>query len=302
MTVVYKGIMPAITTPWREDGTVDFEFLIRHARWLAQSCDAAAIIPLGSLGEGATLSLEEKREILSRLVEGLDGLAPVVPGIGTAATAHAVQLAQHAQRVGCQGLMVLPPYVHNGGHAELRAHFDAVLRATELPCMLYNNPIAYGADMLPPQIEALASDHANLVAVKESSGDVRRITAIRALLGERLAIFVGLDDIAVEGARAGATGWVAGLVNALPQESARLWQLALAGEREQCDALYRWFLPMLRMDTVPEFVQLIKLVQQEVGMGNERVRLPRLPVVGEAREQALVVIREALARRKEVMA
>lgn len=295
MTVVWKGIMPAITTPFGTDREIDLEFLVNHARWLVQRCNAAAVIPLGSLGEGATLGPDEKRALLKALVEGLDGLAPVVPGIGTTATRDAVALAQYAQEVGCGGLMVLPPYVHGGDPQELRAHFDAVIGATELPCMLYNNPIAYGADVLPPQIAELAQAHSNLVAVKESSGDVRRITAIDMLLRDRLSVFVGLDDIAVEGVRAGATGWVAGVVNALPEASAQLFESAVQGQDERCDALYRWLLPLLRMDTVPEFVQLIKLMQQEVDQGHERVRLPRLALRGAAREQALTTIREALA-------
>ena len=300
MTVVWNGIMPAITTPLREDGGVDHDFLVRHARWMAEAAKATAIIPLGSLGEGQTLVFEEKQAIIKSLVDGLDGLAPVVPGIGEAATHRAVELARYAQQVGCGGLMVLPPYVHNGGDRELRAHFDAVISATELPCMLYNNPIAYGADMKPEAIAALAADHPNLLAVKESSGDVRRVTALKALLGDRLTLCVGLDDIVVEGVRAGATGWVAGLVNALPEESARLFNLAKAGETKACDELYAWFLPLLRLDVVPEFVQLIKLVQQEVDMGNERVRLPRLALAGAERERAMELVRASLAQRSEV--
>ncbi len=296
MTIVWKGIMPAITTPFAESGEVDHDFLVRHARWMAEA-GGAAIVPLGSLGEGATLDLQEKHALLRSLVEGLDGLAPVVPGIAALSTRQAVELARFACSVGCQGLMVLPPYVHKGDDGEIRAHLSAVMRATELPCMLYNNPIAYGTDVRPEAIAALAKAHPNLVAVKESSGDVRRITEIRARLGDRLAIFVGLDDVVVEGVRAGATGWVAGLVNALPQESARLFELASGADAAACDTLYRWFLPLLRMDTVPEFVQLIKLVQQQVGMGDERVRLPRLALTGARRERALDLINTALADR-----
>lgn len=296
MTVVWKGLMPAITTPWREDDSVDLEHLVRHARWMAEA-GCSAIIPLGSLGEGATLELDEKHALLRRLVAGVSDLAPVIPGIAALSTRQAVALARFAQQVGCGGLMVLPPYAHRGDAREIRAHFSAVLQATALPCMLYNNPLAYGTDVTPEQIAALAASHPNLVAVKESSGDVRRITAIRSLVGDRLAVLVGLDDLVVEGVRAGAVGWVAGLVNALPAESVRLFELAVAGEHAACEALYRWFLPLLRMDTVPEFVQLIKLAQQEVGMGIERVRLPRLRLPGDARERALGVIKTALHSR-----
>jgi 4-hydroxy-tetrahydrodipicolinate synthase len=191
--------------------------------------------------------------------------------------------------------MVLPPYVYSTDWREMKAHIVAIFRATDLSCMLYNNPIAYGTDFLPVQIAELAGEHENLHAVKESSGDVRRVTAIRSLLGTRLAILVGLDDAIVEGIAAGATGWIAGLCNALPHESVALFDGALRGD--DVSGLYRWFLPLLRLDTLKKFVQLIKLVQQEVGMGSERVRKPRLPLAGEEREAALRLIRTALGAR-----
>ncbi len=195
-------------------------------------------------------------------------------------------------------MMVLPPYVYSSDWREMKAHIVAVLRATKLSCMLYNNPIAYRTDFLPEQIAELASEHENLHAVKESAADVRRVAAIRSLIDKRLAIFVGVDDLIVEGIAAGAVGWIAGLVNALPRESVVLFERASGGE--DIFELYRWFLPLLRLDTVPKFVQLIKLVQHEVGMGSERVRPPRLPLVGEERESALRVIRSALASRPAI--
>ncbi|MBP8300520.1 MAG: dihydrodipicolinate synthase family protein [Planctomycetes bacterium] len=291
----FRHVLPAITTPLRADDTVDHDFLARHARWqLDQGC--SGIIPLGSLGEGATLDFEEKKAILATLVKAA-GDKPVMPGIAALSTRQAVALAQEAERLGCRGLMVLPPYVHKGELREMTGHVSAVLRATKLPCMLYNNPPAYGTDFTPPCIEQLAAQHENLVAVKESSGDARRVTAIKALVGDRLAVLVGMDDMCVEGVAAGATGWVAGLVNAFPRESVQVFELALAGRMAEATELYRWFLPLLRLDTVPEFVQLIKLVQQEVGQGTERVRLPRTPVTGALREHAMAVIKTALAKR-----
>jgi 4-hydroxy-tetrahydrodipicolinate synthase len=196
--------------------------------------------------------------------------------------------------------MVLPPYVHKGPWREIKTHFEAVLRATDLPCMLYNNPAAYGTDVKPPQIAELAEAHRNLHAVKESSGDARRVAAVHELLGDRLKTLAGMDDMVVEAVQVGATGWIAGLVNALPLESVRLFELARAGQREECLRLYHWFLPLLRLDTVPEFVQLIKLVQQAVQMGSERVRPPRLALEGEARAQALAAIGAQLAKRPAV--
>jgi 4-hydroxy-tetrahydrodipicolinate synthase len=193
--------------------------------------------------------------------------------------------------------MVLPPYVYSTDEREMRAHVSAVIEATRLPCMLYNNPPAYKTDFTPPQIVRLAERHANLAAVKESSGDVRRITALRALAGDRIAIAIGVDDLVVEAVAAGAVAWVAGLVNAFPRESVALFELVRRGEAERAAALYRWFLPLLRMDTVPKFVQLIKLCQERVNMGSARVRPPRLTLEGAELAEAEAAIRTALERR-----
>ncbi len=295
----FAGVLPACTTPFSPDGTVDHEFLARHVRWmLDQGC--SGLIPLGSLGEGATLRLEEKRAILETLV-ATAGSAPVMPGIAALSTDQAIELAQAAKDAGCRGLMVLPPYVHKGPMHEALSHVSATICATDLPCMLYNNPAAYGFDFTPDRIQELAARHDNLVAVKESSGDSRRVTGILANCGERLAVLVGLDDMLVEGMAAGAKGWVAGLVNALPRESVSLFEAAVRGGFGAARELYEWFLPLLRLDVVPEFVQLIKLVQQEVGMGSERVRAPRVTLQGAERERALALIRKALASRPVVV-
>lgn len=296
MSSIFRGVIPAITTPFSADGAVDHTFLGEHARWMMDA-GCTGIVPFGSLGEGATLDADEKSAILETLVSAL-GEAPVIPGIAALSTRQAVDLAVQAKERGCGGLMVLPPYVHKGGMHEMIAHFEAVITATDLPCMLYNNPFAYGVDVRPEMIVGLAERHANLVAVKESSGDVRRVTELRERAGDRLDLLVGLDDYLVEGVRAGATGWIAGLVNALPEESVRLFELARNGEDPAgLRALYEWFLPLLRLDTVAEFVQLIKLVQQEVGQGSERVRAPRLALSGEMRATAMATIERALAAR-----
>lgn len=295
-TMTWTGVIPAITTPFTPDGAVDHPFLTEHARWMIDA-KCTGIVALGSLGEGATLTFDEKVAILQTCVRAIGDRVAVAPGVAALSTREAVRLAQAAREVGCGGLMVLPPYVHKGPWGEIKAHFEAVLRATDLPCMLYNNPAAYGTDVTPPQIAELAAAHQNLRAVKESSGDARRVAAVHALLGNRLKTLAGMDDMVVEAVNVGATGWIAGLVNALPVESVRLFELARAGQREDCLRLYHWFLPLLRLDTVPEFVQLIKLVQQEVGMGSERVRAPRLPLEGQARALALAVITPQLEAR-----
>jgi 4-hydroxy-tetrahydrodipicolinate synthase len=290
----WHGVLPAITTPFTADGQVDHDFLARHA---VQMLDAGCkgIVPLGSLGEAATLSFDEKTAILRTLVKALDGRGPVIPGIASLSTDEAVRLAREAKAIGCSALMVLPPYVYSTDWREMSAHVKAVIAATDLPCMLYNNPVAYKTDFAPAQIAELAGQFPNLQAVKESSADVRRFAAIRALLGDRLELLVGMDDALVEGVSMGATGWIAGLVNAYPAESVKLFELARDGGPKAAESLYAWFLPLLRLDTVPTFVQLIKLVQSRVGMGSETVRAPRLPVAGAERDAAMKVIDHAIA-------
>ena len=294
MKMKWAGVMPATTTAFDAHLNVDHAFVGRHANWLIDHGCTGIVTP-GSLGESATLTFDEKLAIWSTLVKAVGERAPVVAAIAALSTAEAVKLAERAADLGCSGLMVLPPYVYRGDWREMKSHVEGVFRATKLSCMLYNNPIAYGTDFLPEQIKELTVEHENFEAVKESSTDVRRITWIRELIADRLALSVGVDDAIVEGIAAGAIGWIAGLVNALPKESVELFNYAMNGQREQAAALYNWFLPLLRMDTVPKFVQLIKLVQQEVGMGNARVRPPRLELVGEELEDALRVIRQALS-------
>lgn len=299
MKMKWAGVMPAITTAFNEGLCLDHSFIERHVKWLIDHGCTGIVTP-GSLGESATLTLLDKLTIWKIVVEAAYPRVPVVAAIASLSTEEAVQCAELAAGLGCSGLMVLPPYVYRGDWRETKAHVEAVFRATELSCMLYNNPIAYGTDFLPEQIKELAAEHENFEAVKESSADVRRITWIRELVGDRLAIFVGVDDAIVEGIAAGAVGWIAGLVNALPKESVDLFNYAMNGEREQAMKLYNWFLPLLRMDTVPKFVQLIKLVQQEVGMGNARVRPPRLELAGAELEEALSIIRRTLATHPQI--
>ncbi|HZP68210.1 MAG TPA: dihydrodipicolinate synthase family protein [Rudaea sp.] len=290
----WRGVIPAITTPFDASGGVDHAFLARHANQMVDA-DCSAVVALGSLGEAQTLSPDEKRAILRTLVEALRGRVPVLAGVAALSTQEAVTLARDAATIGCGGLMVLPPYVYSTDWREMGAHVRAVIEATPLPCMLYNNPVAYKTDFQAAQIAELAARHPNLQAVKESSGDVRRFAAIRALVGSRLELLVGMDDAIVEGVAMGAVGWIAGLVNAFPRESVDLFERARTGGAAACEALYHWFLPMLRLDTVPKFVQHIKLIQQCASMGSERVRAPRLALEGEERAATLAVVERALA-------
>jgi 4-hydroxy-tetrahydrodipicolinate synthase len=289
----WQGVMPAMTTCLDEHYKVDAFFMARHANWMLDN-GCTGIISLGSLGQAATLTFAEKEAILRNMVAAVGKRAPVVAAISALSTEGAVLLARSAEQAGCRGLMVLPPYVYCGDWREMKAHVEAIFRATPLPCMLYNNPVSYGTDFQPEQIAELAREHENFVSVKESSTDVRRVTGIRALTGDRLKVFVGVDDAIVEGIAAGAVGWVAGLVNAFPAESVALFDYANAGKYEEAFALYRWFLPLLHMDTVPKFVQLIHQVQQETGTGNTRVRAPRLAVMGEELKETQAVLKRAL--------
>jgi 4-hydroxy-tetrahydrodipicolinate synthase len=294
--MTWGGVMPAITTPFHEDLSVDHAFLAKHCAWLIDN-GCTGIVALGSLGEGGTLSLAEKIEVLETCVAAVAGRAPIVAGISALSTADAVTLAECAETAGCSGLMVLPPYVYLGDWRENKAHVSAIFSATKLSCMLYNNPVAYKVDYVPEQVVELLAENENLHAIKESSADVRRVAALRSLCGDRLRILVGVDDAIVESIGMGAVGWIAGLVNAFPAESVELVRLATEQGPDAAFPLYRWFLPLLRMDTVPKFVQLIKLVQQEVGMGSARVRPPRLELAGAELAATKQIIAEALATR-----
>jgi len=298
MNIEWKGVMPAITTCFREDLEIDHEFTARHVTWLVDN-GCTGIVANGSLGEGGALSLDEKRALWKTCVDAVGSRVPVIAAIASMTTADAVRQSEAAQESGCSGLMVLPPYVYRGDWRENKQHIATIVRSSALSCMLYNNPVAYGTDFLPEQIKELADELPNLHAVKESSTDVRRVTAIKALCGGRLAILMGVDDAIVEGVAAGAVGWIAGLVNAFPKESVDMFNFAMNGETENARELYEWFLPLLRLDTVPKFVQLIKLVQERVDMGSARVRPPRLELTGAELDQTLAIIDKAIAARPQ---
>jgi 1-pyrroline-4-hydroxy-2-carboxylate deaminase len=290
----WKGVIPAVTTPFDANGEINQEWMKKHLRWLiGAGCNG--IVPLGSLGEGATLTFDEKRAVLSLSCEAVATQGVVVAGIAALSTGEAVKLAQEAERIGCHGLMVLPPYAYCSDWFEMKSHVRAVIEATALPCMLYNNPIAYKTDFLPAQIAELAQECPGLQAVKESSSDVRRIAALKELLDDRLHLLVGVDDLIVAGIKAGAIGWIAGLANAFPKESIELFRLASTQQDDELWKLYRWFLPLLRLDTIVKFVQAIKFVQEEVGAGFAQTRPPRLALTEAERNQVKRILKKALA-------
>ena len=296
MSIIWKGVMPATLTQFNADLTIDHALMTEHGKWLVDS-GCTAIICHGSLGEGATLSFDEKVALQKTYVDALPG-TPIIPGIASLSTKEAVDLAKAAKDNGCRGLMVLPPYLYASDWREMKAHMKAVISATDLPCIIYNNPVAYKTDFTPVHIKELADELPNVESVKESSTDARRIAGIRELLGDRLALGVGVDDCALEGAAMGATFWITGVGGAFPKHNVKLWDLGTSGKIEEAMSIYTWMLPMLRMDTVVKFVQLIKLQQTLATggkLGNNRVRPPRLELVGKELADATAIIEKALA-------
>ncbi|MCP5532709.1 MAG: dihydrodipicolinate synthase family protein [Akkermansiaceae bacterium] len=301
MSIEWKGVMPATLTQFNEDLSIDHGLMAEHGKWLVDN-GCSAIIPHGSLGEGATLSFDEKVALQKTYVDALPG-TPIIPGIAALSTKEAVDLAKAAKDNGCRGLMVLPPYLYASDWREMKAHMSAVIGATDLPCIIYNNPVAYKTDFTPLQMKELADELPNAAAVKESSTDARRIAGIREVCGDRLALGVGVDDCALEGFAMGAKFWITGVGGAFPRHNVKLLELALANKIEEAMPIYTWMLPMLRMDTVVKFVQLIKLQQNLASggkFGNNRVRAPRLELVGAELAEATAIIEKTIATAPEV--
>ncbi|MEM0129511.1 MAG: dihydrodipicolinate synthase family protein [Thermoplasmata archaeon] len=294
---MWDGVWPAVTTPFRDGGALDEERLERKVRrLLAAGCPG--VVVLGTLGEAPVLSAEEKEAIVRVAVRAAGGRSgAVTAGVSGTATEAMVAEEERAARAGAGGLMLLPPYVYHGDAREVGAHFDRLLGATGLPSMLYNNPIAHGTDVPPEEIARLAGRHPHLRAVKESSGLLDRFDRLGQLLPEGVARLVGIDGQILEGIRRGASGWVAGLANALPEESVALFRLARDGAEAEAGALERWFRPLLAFDSDPKLVQKIKLVEELLGAGPDRVRAPRLPLAGEERGRTIATVRERLAVR-----
>ena len=298
--VSWSGVFPAITTQFKPDQSLDLAASAGHVEALIQS-GVSGIIFLGSLGENQALLPEEKRRYFAAMHEAVHGRVPALSGVAEASTAAACQYVRDLERLGADGFMVMPAMLYRGDTRENLTHFRAVAGATGLPLMIYNNPISYFNDLTPELLGELATIR-NFVAVKESSGNTRRITDIRNLLGDRYAIFTGVDDLALESAILGIDGWVAGSGIAFPAENQFFWDLTRQGEWEQARALYRWFTPLLHLDVHTKFVQYIKLAVQECGLGSEWVRAPRLPLTGPEREQILKIIHDGIAERPKIPA
>jgi len=295
----WHGVFPAITTQMHPDGSIDLEATARHADTLIQS-GIQGLIFLGSLGENQSLNPQEKRDVIAAMIEAVADRVPVLSGVAETSLDEAVRYVQDLERLGADGFMLMPPMVYKSPDPrESLHHFRTVARATGLPIMIYNNPISYGHDLTPDLFADLASQP-NFVALKESSGNTRRITDLHNTVGDRFAIFTGVDDLALESAILGIDGWVAGSGIAFPAENQHFWELTRRGEWDKARTLYRWFAPLLHLDTHPKFVQYIKLAVQECGLGREWTRAPRLPLTGTERKQILKVIHDGIASRPKL--
>jgi 4-hydroxy-tetrahydrodipicolinate synthase len=291
----WRGVFPALTTKFTADDRLDFDAMAEHLEFQLNA-GVHGIIILGSLGENSTLSSAEKRELMAFFARSVNGRVPLLACVAECGTREARSLVAAGEEAGVDGFMVLPPMRYPSDRRETLQWFRDVEGATGKPLMLYNNPVAYGTDLRPEDLETLA-EGSGYVAIKESSADPRRMPVIRRLYGERFALFCGVDDLALECFAVGAVGWVAGLVVAFPEETVRLHDLMVQGRWDEARDLYDWFLPLLQLDIGPLFVHQIKLVEQLVGVGSERVRAPRLALEGEARAHVERVVREALDRR-----
>ena len=298
MAVQWSGVFPAATTQFHQDQAIDIKATLAHLDAMI-GAGIHGLIMLGTVGENCSLEYSERLELLKATVAHVAGRVPVLSGVAECTTALACRFARDAQRAGVMGLMVLPAMVYKSDPRETMTHFRTVAAASDLPIMVYNNPVSYHVDITPEMFAELA-DEPKFVAIKESSENVRRITDLKNVCGERFTLFCGVDDLVLESLLLGAAGWVSGLVNAFPAENRLLWDLATNGRWDEALRVYRWYTPLLHLDTHVKLVQYIKLAVQECGYGSERVRAPRLPVIGEERERILAIIRRGLATRPKI--
>lgn len=298
MKTNWRGVFPAVTTQMRKDGSIDLESTARHLEVLIQS-GVTGLVVCGSLGENQTLMRAEKLAVVETAVEVSNGRVPVLSGVAEAATAEAIDYTRACEAGGADGIMLMPAMLYKGDARETLAHFKSVARATGLPIMIYNNPISYANDITPEMFAELG-EIKNFVALKESSGNVRRITDLHNTVGDRFRIFTGVDDLLLESAILGIDGWVAGTGIAFPAENQYLWELTRAGEWQKAREIYRWFTPLLHLDVHVKFVQYIKLAVQETGLGREWVRAPRLTLSGSERKQVLEIIHAGIANKPRV--
>ena len=298
MNVNWHGVYPAATTQFHDDESLNLDATLKHVDVMI-GAGIHGIIMLGTVGENCSLEYAEKLDVLRATVEHVGGRIPVLTGVAEYTTRLAARFAEDARQAGVDGLMVLPAMVYKSDARETEAHFRGVASATDLPIMIYNNPVSYKVDILPEQFAELA-DEPKFVAIKESSEDCRRITDLANVCGDRYTLFCGVDDLVLESLMLGVEGWVSGLVNAFPHENRLLWDLATTGRWEEAREVYRWYTPLLHLDTHTKLVQYIKLAVSECGYGSEVTRAPRRPLTGAEREQVLAVIRKSVETRPPI--
>lgn len=294
----WSGVFPAITTQLKRDQSLDLEATAAHAEVLIQS-GIKGLIFLGSLGENQPLRPDEKRLVIETMVKTVNGRVKVLSGVAESSTVEACRYARDVENLGADGIMLMPAMLYKGDPRETMTHFRTVAKASDLPIMIYNNPISYGNDITPEMFARLA-DEKRFVALKESSGDVRRITDLHNTVGDRYALFTGVDNLALEASILGIDGWVAGSGIAFPAENQYFWELTRRGEWEKAREIYRWFTPLLHLDVSTKFVQYIKLAVQECGLGKEFVRAPRQTLSGEERKRVLKTIHDGIKHRPKI--
>ncbi len=297
MNVSWQGVFPALTTQFNPDLSLNIDSTAAHLEALIAE-GVHGVVLLGSVGENTALEQDEKLTVLRELTARVNKRIPVLTGVAETTTAQACRFAEAAAKAGVDGLMALPAMIYKADRRETIAHFRSVARATPLPVMVYNNPPSYNVDVTPGMFSELA-DEPTLVCIKESSDNPRRITDIANACGDRYILFAGVDDLILECLLLGATGWVSGLVNAFPRENRLLWDLARSGDWARAREVYRWYTPLLHLDTHPKLVQYIKLAAQECGYGSELTRPPRLPLEGEERAWVLALIHRAMRTRPQ---
>lgn len=300
MQVSWSGVFPAATTQFAPDMAIDFGATQKVQDALVRDGVHGMII-MGTVGENNSLEPAEKREVLKAAVEAVGKRVPILVGTSELDTKRAIEFARDAEKIGADGLMLLPAMVYVPTEGELVAHFKAVAKETSLPIMLYNNPPAYRVSVGIDAIKQLA-DIPNIVCLKESAPDTRRFTDLYNAVGDKIMLFAGLDDVALEGLILGAKGWVSGLTNAFPQESIALYDAVVRNDLDTARAIYRWFMPLLHLDAEHDLVQSIKLAEQVMGRGSERVRPPRYPLAGARRAQVIAMVEEAAATRPKLKA
>jgi 4-hydroxy-tetrahydrodipicolinate synthase len=295
MSFEWKGVFPALTTKFTANDDLDLSLFEKNLQ--AQlTAGVEGIILGGTLGEASVLTTEEKEKLVKFAVEKVAGKVPVVINIAEGSTKEAIRQAQLAKAWGAAGLMILPPMRYKSDHRETVAYFKTIAASTDLPVMIYNNPVDYKIEVTLDMFEELQSSK-NIGAVKESTRDVTNVTRMKNRFNDRFKILCGVDTLAMEELVLGADGWVAGLVCAFPVETVTIYKLVKAGKIAEALKIYRWFMPLLELDIHPKLVQYIKLAETQAGIGSEYVRAPRLTLAGEERERILKVINDGIASR-----